>query len=167
MSTPFPDMDYWGSFMAMGPAPLGETSNPPDYGKDPLSTGPYMVDSFRPGEELTLVKNDQWDPNSDPARHQYADSFVFKFNQDQAQVDEIMLSGNTESQTSVSIVHRLGQLHQGRHRPWVTASCSRRRSASATITPDYTKITDIEVRKALAYAYPYETSGSPRVRFPV
>ncbi len=26
----------------------------------------------------------------------------------------------------------------------------------ATLTPDYTKITDINVRKALAYAYPYE-----------
>ena len=117
MSTPFPDMDYWGAFMAMGPAPLGDTSNPPDYGKDPLATGPYMVDSFRPGEELVLVKNDQWDPNSDPARHQYADGFVFKFNADQAQVDEIMLSGNTESQTAVAAGGRLGQLHEGRLDP--------------------------------------------------
>ena len=45
MSTPFPDMDYWGAFMAMGPAPLGDASNPPDYGKDPLATGPYKVES--------------------------------------------------------------------------------------------------------------------------
>ena len=26
----------------------------------------------------------------------------------------------------------------------------------STLTPDYTKITDINVRKALAYAYPYK-----------
>ena len=47
MATPFPDMDYWGSFMAMGPAPLGDVSSPSDYGKDPLTTGPYKIDSFR------------------------------------------------------------------------------------------------------------------------
>ena len=156
MATPFPDMDYWGSFMAMGPAPLGDVSNPPDYGKDPLTTGPYKIDSFRPQEELVLSRNDQWNPDSDPARHQYADGFVFKFNADQAQTDEIMLSGNTESQTSLStgigsdnytqFDSELGDrlVQQG-------AQCI------STLTPDYTKITDINVRKALAWAYPYES----------
>ena len=100
MAKPFPDMDYWGAFMAMGPAPLGNASKPPNYGQNILSNGPYKVESFRPNEELVLVKNDQWDPDSDPARHQYADKFVFKFNQDQAKVDQIMLSDNTESQTA-------------------------------------------------------------------
>ena len=156
MATPFPDMDYWGSFMAMGPAPLGDVSNPPDYGKDPLTTGPYKIDSFRPQEELVLSRNDQWNPDSDPARHQYADGFVFKFNADQAQTDEIMLSGNTESQTSLAtgigsdnytqFDSELGDrlVQQG-------AQCI------STLTPDYTKITDINVRKALAWAYPYES----------
>ena len=102
MAKPFPDMDYWGAFMAMGPVPLGKASTPPDYGKHIMSNGPYKVESFRPQEELVLVKNDQWDPNSDPARHQYADKWIFKFNQDQAKVDQIMLSDNTESQTSLS-----------------------------------------------------------------
>ena len=66
MAKPFPDMDYWGAFMAMGPVPLGKASTPPDYGKHIMSNGPYKVESFRPQEELVLVKNDQWDPNSDP-----------------------------------------------------------------------------------------------------
>ncbi|MDT0188592.1 ABC transporter substrate-binding protein, partial [Microbacterium sp. ARD31] len=77
MSKPFPDMDYWGAFMAMGPAPLGNASKPPNYGQKPLSNGPYKVESFKPNEELVLVKNDQWTAESDPARHQYADEFVF------------------------------------------------------------------------------------------
>ena len=38
----------------------------------------------------------------------------------------------------------------------MTASCSRPSQCVSTLTPDYTKITDINVRKALAYAYPYE-----------
>lgn len=155
MSEPFPDMDYWGAFMAMGPAPEGKVSNPPNYGNKPLSTGPYKIQSFKPNEELVLVKNDQWDPNSDPARHQYADEWVFKFNQEQAQVDQIMLSGNTESQTAVSTSLGSDKYQQanselGDRLVQQTSQCV------STLTPDYTQITDINVRKALAYAYPYE-----------
>ncbi len=155
MAVPFPDMDYWGAFMAMGPAPLGNASKPPNYGNKPLSNGPYKVDSYKPNEELVLVKNDQWSADSDPGRHQYADEFVFKFNQDQAKVDEIMLSDNSDSQTAISTslgsdkyTDANGQL--GERLVQQTSQCV------STLTPDYTKITEIEVRKALAYAYPYE-----------
>ena len=66
MSRPFPDMDWWGTFMAMGPAPLGKVSKPPAYGKHPLATGPYKIESFRSSEELVMVRNDQWDPATEP-----------------------------------------------------------------------------------------------------
>lgn len=155
METPFPDMDYWGAFMAMGPAPLGNASKPPNYGQDPLSTGPYMIEDFQPNQELTLVKNEQWDPNSDPGRHQYVDKWVFKFNQDQAQVDQIMLSDNTDSQTAISTALGSDKYTEanealGERLVQQTSQCV------STLTPDYSKITDINVRKALAYAYPYE-----------
>ena len=139
MAKPFPDMDYWGAFMAMGPAPLGNASKPPNYGNKPLSNGPYKVDSYKPNEELVLVKNDQWSADSDPGRHQYADEFVFKFNQDQAKVDEIMLSDNSDSQTAISTGlgsdkynDANGQL--GDRLVQQTSQCV------STLTPDYTKI---------------------------
>ncbi len=154
MAKPFPDMDYWGAFMAMGPAPLGKASNPPDYGQHIMSNGPYKVESFRPNEELVLVKNDQWDPNSDAARHQYADKWVFKFNQDQSKVDQIMLSDNTESQTSLS--NALGSNNYDRANTELGDRLVQQSSqCTSFIAPDYTKITDINVRKAIAYAYPY------------
>jgi len=155
MEKPFPEMDYWGAFMAMGPAPLGNASKPPNYGTKPLSNGPYKVESYKPNEELVLVRNDQWAPESDPGRHQYADEFVFKFNQDQAKVDEIMLSDNADSQTAVSASlgsdkYNDANAQLGDRLVQQTSQCV------STLTPDYTKITEIEVRKALAYAYPYE-----------
>lgn len=155
MAKPFPDMDYWGAFMAMGPAPLGDASQPPDYGQHIMATGPYKVESFRPNEELVLVKNDQWDPNTDPARHQYADKWIFKFNQDQDKVDQIMLSDNTESQTSLSTAvgsnnYERANSELGDRLVQQSAQCT------SFLSPDYTKITDINVRKAIAYAYPYE-----------
>ncbi|NYD42092.1 ABC transporter substrate-binding protein [Nocardioides panaciterrulae] len=155
MAKTFPDMDYWGAFMAMGPAPLGKASQPPDYGKHIMSNGPYKVESFRPNEELTLVKNDQWDPASDPARHQYADKWVFKFNQDQSKVDQIMLSDNTESQTSLST--SLGSNNYEKANTQMGDRLVQQSDQCVSyLSPDYTKITDINVRKALAYAYPYQ-----------
>jgi peptide/nickel transport system substrate-binding protein len=155
MAKTFPDMDYWGAFMAMGPAPLGKASNPPDYGQQILSNGPYKVESFRPNEELVLVKNDQWNPDSDPARHQYADKWIFKFNADSDQVDQLMLSGNTESQTTVSAA--IGSNNYERANAELGERLVQQSSQCTSFwSPDYTKITDINVRKALAYAYPYE-----------
>ena len=155
MAKTFPDMDYWGAFMAMGPAPLGKASQPPDYGKHIMSNGPYKVESFRPNEELTLVKNDQWDPASDPARHQYADKWVFKFNQDQSKVDQIMLSDNTESQTALST--SLGSNNYEKANTQLGDRLVQQSDQCVSyLSPDYTKITDINVRKALAYAYPYQ-----------
>jgi peptide/nickel transport system substrate-binding protein len=155
MAKPFPDMDWWGAFMAMGPAPLGKASDSPEYGQNILSNGPYKVESFRSGEELVLVKNDQWDPASDPARHQYADKFIFKFNADQTKVDQVMLSDNTASQTTLSTqagsnnYERLNS-ELGDRMVQQTSQCT------SFLAPDYNKITDINVRKALAWAYPYE-----------
>ncbi|UMG92646.1 ABC transporter substrate-binding protein [Nocardioides sp. TF02-7] len=156
MSTSFPDMDYWGAFMAMGPAPLGNASQPPAYGRKPLSNGPYKVESFRPSEELVLVRNEAWVPESDPARHQYPDRWVFKFAADPTQTDELMLSGNTESQTALS-----ASITSENYQDFVDALGDRLVQQSAQCVsywaPDYTKITEPEVRKALAYAYDYES----------
>ena len=155
MSQPFPDMDYWGAFMAMGPTPLGKVSDPPEYGRSPLSTGPYKVESFRPSEELVLVKNDAWVADSDPARHQYADKWIFKFAADPTQTDELMLSGNTESQTALSAsitAENYAKFNQdlGDRLVQQSAQCT------SFWAPDYEKTTP-EIRKALAYAYPYES----------
>lgn len=157
MAKPFPDMDFWGAFMAMGPVPLGKTSNPPNYGLHPLSDGPYKVQSFKPTESLVLVKNDQWDPKSDPARHQYVDKWIFNFNADPDQTDQTILSGNAASQTTMATAlqasnYAAAKSKLGDHLVQQSTQCT------SFWAPDYTKITDINVRKALAYAYPYQNA---------
>ena len=155
MSRPFPDMDYYGASMAMGPAPRGKASDPTTYSHAPLASGPYEVGSWTPGEELVLVRNDEWSASSDPARHQYPQQWVFKFTQDQAVVDEIMLSGSTAGRAALSTSLGAGRYVEatrllGERLVQQSTPCV------ASIAPDYTKITDVRVRKALAYAYPYQ-----------
>ena len=154
MSKPFPDMDWWGAFMAMGPAPLGDASNPPDYGRDPLATGPYKIESFTPTEELVLTRNDQWDPETDPGRHQYPDTFTFKFDADPTQTDKIMLSGNADSQTAIataldSVNYKEASEKLGDRLVQQSSQCT------SFLYPVFEK-TSKNVRLAMAYAYDYE-----------
>jgi peptide/nickel transport system substrate-binding protein len=156
MSKPFPDMPYWGAFAAMGPIPSGKASDPAKYALHPWSTGPYMFDEYTPEKSLTLVKNPNWDPNTDPGRHQYPDKYDMKFDVPSAKVDQISLNDEGVGQTSLTYDNIQAS-------NFVTA----KQDASDRLVlgsspcswywaPDYRKITDIEVRKALAYAYPYQ-----------
>ncbi len=155
MSRPFPDMDYWGTFMAMGPVPLGEASAPATYAHEPLANGPYEIERWDPQEQLVLVRNEAWVADSDPGRHQYPDRWVFEFNQGQAKVDEIMLSDSSRSRAAVATSVGSGRYREaerllGRRLVHTSSGCV------ATLAPDNTRITDPRVRRALAYAYPYE-----------
>jgi len=49
------------------------------YDKAPVATGPYKVASYKADKTLVLTRNTNWDPKTDPVRHQYPDSFNFQF----------------------------------------------------------------------------------------
>jgi peptide/nickel transport system substrate-binding protein len=155
MDRPFADMPYWGSFPAMGPIPPGDASNPATYKNHPLSTGPYKFADYQQGVSLRLVRNDQWDPNTDPGRHDYPDEINFEFTAETATIDQTMLSDSGKAQTTLTdddiaaadypeaIQQASDRLVRG------TTPCT------AFWLPDMRKITDINVRKAIGYAYPY------------
>jgi len=154
MQGAFPDMDFWSTFMAIGPIPL-ENSEFPAYGRMPLSSGPYKIKEFRVNESLTLEKNPEWDAASDPARHQYADEWVFKFDQDQEKADQLLMSNSTASQSTVST--GLGATNVSKLRDALGDNFIQQTGQCVSYrTPDYTKITDINVRKAIAWGYDFE-----------
>jgi peptide/nickel transport system substrate-binding protein len=153
MARPFPDMPYWGAYPAMGPIPELR-SEPATYGSHPLATGPYKVARFSPGKSLTLVRNPQWDPSTDPGRHAYPDRYRFVATRSAAQSDAIILGKSREGQTSLSLDNvdpadyaRAQALRQVAVGP---------RPCTHILYPDNRKITDIRVRKAIGYAYPYQ-----------
>jgi peptide/nickel transport system substrate-binding protein len=157
MAKPFPDMPYWAAFPAMGPIPPGKASDPARYKLHPWSTGPYM---FKPGgyvpeQSLELVKNPNWDPNTDPGRHQYVDGYDMEFDVPTAKVDQTLLSDNGDAKNTLSYdniaVQDYVQFKQQAQDRLVIGSAP----CTAYWAPDYRKITDIKVRQALAWAYPY------------
>ncbi|MDR0950396.1 MAG: ABC transporter substrate-binding protein [Candidatus Ancillula sp.] len=61
------DWPWIASQPAFSPVPKG-TVQTADYGKKPVSSGPYKVDSYEVGKQMVLVKNDQWDQATDDER---------------------------------------------------------------------------------------------------
>ena len=153
MRRPFADMDYYGSFPQFTAIPEAK-DNPETYGQHPLATGPYKFADYKPGTSLTLVKNDQWDPETDPGRIQMVDGWEFKFAQDTAKLENIILNDNGSAQTTLTYdnvsASSYRQIAQDKER-LVTGT----NPCTFMWYLDMTKIKDIRVRQAIGYAYPY------------
>uniref|UniRef100_UPI002B267AB6 ABC transporter substrate-binding protein n=1 Tax=Nocardioides sp. TaxID=35761 RepID=UPI002B267AB6 len=102
MDTPFPDMNYWGSFAAMGPIQEGAASDPEKYRLKPLATGPYKFGKYVPEKSLELVRNPEWNAESDPARTAYPDKYEFDLQVEEAQLNQILLQDSAEDQATLT-----------------------------------------------------------------
>lgn len=153
MSRPFPDFPFWGAFPAMGPIPTDEKVNEPSkYALHPLSTGPYMIDKYTPEKVLNLVKNPNWDPETDPGRHQFVDGFEMQFDVATAKVDQILLEDEPNTVTYDNISATVFPKFQQEAKERLVVGTD---PCTFMWYPDYRKITDMKVRQALAFAYPY------------
>ena len=157
MARPFPDMPYWAAFPAMGPIPESG-SDPATYARHPLATGPYKVADFVPRESLRLVRNHEWDASTDPGRHAYPDEYRFEFDRPSELAEASILRDTRAGATTVAYddlapdVLR-SALADARDRVTVGSE-----PCVYGLAPDYRKITDLRVRQAVGYAYPYEST---------
>ncbi|MGH3496919.1 MAG: ABC transporter substrate-binding protein [Nocardioidaceae bacterium] len=158
LSQPFPDLPYFVSFpMFTGiPQSADNMKNPTAYGDHPLATGPYMFKSYTPGQSLTLVKNPNWDPSTDPGRHQYADTWTFNWSQNQKKDDSELISNQPQFQTTLSYDNVLA----ADYRQATSQAANRVVTGSQPCTffwyMDMNKIPDLKVRQAIGWAYPYK-----------
>jgi peptide/nickel transport system substrate-binding protein len=167
MSQPFPDLPYWASFPAISPIPPGRASDPATYKNHPWATGPYKIQNYSPGRSMVLVRNPQWDPATDPGRHQYVDKLVFDFT---TPIDDgltqRLLSDVGSAQTTILD----GNLPSADYQRFKATAPDRLVLGSLPCTglmfPDTRKITDVRVRRALAYAYPYRAAWRARGKIP-
>ena len=153
LDKPFPDMPYYASFPMFTPIPKAKDTKQ-SYDHSPMTTGPYMWTSYNPGAELKLAKNPNWDASSDPVRHQYVDSWDFKWGGDLIKNQQQVLASQGPDATTIeydnvdsSLVPQLtgkkDQLIQG--------------DSPCTIVEQLdTRKIPLEVRKAIALAYNWD-----------
>jgi peptide/nickel transport system substrate-binding protein len=95
LQAPFPDLPYVLAFPNSAPVPpaLDKGSN---YQLHPMSTGPYMFQSYQLNKQLTLVPNPDWNAALDPQAKQLASKIIVNLNVTQATIDSDLLAGNVD-----------------------------------------------------------------------
>ncbi|MBW8732330.1 MAG: ABC transporter substrate-binding protein, partial [Terrabacter sp.] len=151
----FETLPYFVSFNQFTPIPEAKDKKA-DYQLHPLAPGSYMFDKYTPGTELVLKRNPNWDPATDPARHNYPDGFHFKWGVDVIKTQTAILASNGDDATSLNwdaIDSSLIPQIEGDKKAQFEEGPS---SCVLMVNLDARKI-PIETRKAIAVAWPFDS----------
>ena len=72
------------------------------YDNRPFSSGPYKIQTYNRTQKMVLVRNANWDPKTDPIRHDFPDQYVIDFTRTAEQASELLISNAGGAQTSLT-----------------------------------------------------------------
>ncbi|WP_027342679.1 ABC transporter substrate-binding protein [Hamadaea tsunoensis] len=124
--------------------------------ESPMSTGPYKIKSYTRGQRLEWVRNDNWDPTSDPLRHNYADGFVFDFSQsDPDIITKRLVADQGADQLAIGFPNPTSA-----SLPDIQSNESAKKRViegdtifSQIVSINTQRVTDVDIRRAMIYAY--------------
>jgi peptide/nickel transport system substrate-binding protein len=151
-----PEMPYLAAEPTSTPVPKAKDTGA-KYEAQFVAMGPYMRDgTYDQTTKLTLKKNPNWDPKTDPVRHQYADKWVFDFNGgDRNQMTQRLIADEGDDQFALSTyVVAQADISKVQGDP----NLLKRTVSAATPYVNYIdinteRVTDLKVRQALNYAF--------------
>lgn len=95
LNKPFADFNYLMALPTAAPVPKSKDTKA-DYGKDPFSSGPYMIETFEAGKGTTWVRNPNWDKATDEIRAALVDKIELTIVGDVADLDKRVLAGDID-----------------------------------------------------------------------
>ena len=160
LARPFADLPFYLTFPMFTPIPKAKDTKD-QYQNNPMVTGPYQYESFTPGTELKLKKNPNWDPKTDAVRHQYPDAWDFKWGVDDVKNQQQVLNSSGPDANALNYGNFDASLV-----PQVTGAKASQlvkgdSPCTIIVNLDSRKI-PLEVRKAIAKAYPYDQTWTAR-----
>jgi peptide/nickel transport system substrate-binding protein len=153
LNQPFADFDYLATLPDTVPVPAAKDTGA-NYVNHPIATGPYMVQKYDQGKQLTLVKNPNWTSANDSVHKQLADQVVVDLGVQANEVDSRMISGDTNIDLAGTGVQAAAQAK-------VLQSPTLKKNADAAttgflwmagITPQVAPFNNIHCRRAVQYA---------------
>ncbi|ONK16135.1 ABC transporter substrate-binding protein [Streptomyces sp. MP131-18] len=102
LKEPFPEFGSVVSQNSFVPFPEGSGAGDA-FINDIIASGPYTLDSYSPGSSIKLVRNDEWDPETDDVREAYPDAWEFVIGLDVATIDERMLAGQGADANAIAL----------------------------------------------------------------
>ena len=95
LAQPFADMNYIAAIPQTAPVPKSKDKGA-NYQLDPVSSGPYMFQSYQLNKQYTLVKNPNWNPALNPQVKQLADKIVVNVNANANDIDNRLIAGGIQ-----------------------------------------------------------------------
>ena len=92
---PFADFDYVVAIPQTVPVPPNKDTGA-NYQLHPISTGPFMFQSYTLNKQFTLVRNPYWNAATDPQVRQLPDKIVFNLNLNANDIDNRLLAGDLD-----------------------------------------------------------------------
>ncbi|MFL6134201.1 MAG: ABC transporter substrate-binding protein [Nocardioidaceae bacterium] len=95
LKQPFAGFDYLAQLTQTMPVPQAKDKGA-QYRNTVVSSGPYKFAELKPGKSFKLVRNNQWDPKTDPNRKALPDEFDVALNVNADDIDNRILSGDLD-----------------------------------------------------------------------
>ncbi|MFC7305047.1 ABC transporter substrate-binding protein [Streptomyces monticola] len=153
---------------AVGMAGYGVVSQAKDtkekYDKKPVASGPYKIQDFKSGKSMTLVKNTEWDPKTDSARHQYPEKFEITFNHQSDDYAKRVMSDTGENQYAAAFTNFVDAGSMPKvmgDKEIKSRSMSGYQSYVAQFAMNMDRIKDKKVREAITHALPIKSVLAP------
>lgn len=151
-----PEIPFVVALPTTAPVPKAKDTGA-KYEAEFVASGPYMRDgTYDQTTKLTLKKNPNWDPKTDPIRHQYVDKFVFDFNGgSRDEMTQRLIADQGDDQTALSTyVVAQANISQVQGDP----ALLKRTAQAPTPFVDYInintqRVTDVKIRQALNWAF--------------
>jgi peptide/nickel transport system substrate-binding protein len=155
---PQPDLPFAAALGTTVPVPQAKDTKE-GLDQNPITSGPYKIGAHEVDKSLKLVKNEHWDASTDPVRHQYLDEYTFEFGVQVAQVTDRLTASAGNDKNSAALYQaiapeRLAQvMGDPKYKPQITDVPTAQVNVYSINT---TRVTDLNVRKALLTAFPKE-----------
>src|SRR5690242_11640989 len=108
LKEPFADFPYLLSMPGGGPVPRAKDTGE-RYANKPVSSGPYKFQSLEVGKKVVLVRNENWDPATDPNRKALPDEIDLTLKLDSNEIDNQLLDGSLDIDTAQVGVQQAAQ----------------------------------------------------------
>jgi peptide/nickel transport system substrate-binding protein len=153
MKKPFAAFDYLASQPNTMPVPKDKDTGA-KYRNSIVSTGPYKFEGLQPGKSFNLVRNDQWDPATDPNRKALPDRIEVSLNVNADDIDNRIIAGDLDIDIAGTGVQPAAQARVLQD-PTLKANADNPLSIRlwfTSINPTVPPLDNIECRKAIMYA---------------
>lgn len=152
LNSAFGDWPWVASMATFTPVPQGKGAAQ-GYGKKPVASGPYKVESNESGKQVVFVRNKYWSRKTDKVRTAGPDKIVWKLGQDASVSAQAVMQGTDEGKNAfLSSFVPPAQLAQAQTNPeYSKLLVTSGDGALEYLAINTKRVTDLKVRQAIEY----------------